>query len=288
MLVDNINNKAVNSIILDPPDVVQLSNISCFYIMNNHNEYQLLEFENYVKLKDSITIKSLKKDRIGVLYINADNPHYKWRVYDCIVYETYYNDRMYVLNSGLWYEINREYAVDIDNKIRRYADNKNTILPENLGLKKEPDYNKQVANDINYTLFDGKIVYWLGRQLEFCDLFSNNKHIIHVKRRDRTKNISHVINQAASSAYVFLTDEKFRGKIHEIIDKYDDIDDSVKELLPINGVNPSLYTIVVAILLENRHDWPKSLPFLTKVHFVHTFENVRLWRYQVKLIPVLY
>jgi len=73
------------------------------------------------------------------------------------------------------------------------------------GTNTEPSYLKSVAaGNGAYALMDRKEVMIGGgrSRVEFCDLYSNNKEIIHVKKYGGANLLSHLFSQALVSATV--------------------------------------------------------------------------------------
>ena len=83
------------------------------------------------------------------------------------------------------------------------------------GAKTEPEYLKKVSKDFpDFALMDRKVIMIGGgrSRVEFCDLFSINNDIVHVKKYGGSSLLSHLFFQAIVSGESFLHEEDFRKK----------------------------------------------------------------------------
>ena len=103
-------------------------------------------------------------------------------------------------------------------------------------------------------------------RVEFCDLFSINKDIIHVKKYGGSSLLSHLFFQALVSGETFLFEQSFREAVNDLLPESHKLPDtSIKP-------NPSEYNVCIAVMSEI----PGSLelPFFSKVSFKHTVKTL--------------
>ena len=65
-----------------------------------------------------------------------------------------------------------------------------------------------------YALMDKRLIRYGGPRsgIEFCDVYTNSKDIIHVKRYGQSKVFSHFFAQGAVSGELFHTQAAFRSR----------------------------------------------------------------------------
>ena len=132
-------------------------------------------------------------------------------------------------------------------------------------------------NNATICLMDKKLISVKGsaKQIEACDLFVNNKMMIHVKKRANSSQLSHLFSQGRVSAECFLSDELFREQVYiKVKDKLGDNVFSYKE-----KPNPNEYEVVYAIIAEKSDCSVKKLPFFSKVNLMLTCQSIERTRF---------
>jgi uncharacterized protein (TIGR04141 family) len=138
--------------------------------------------------------------------------------------------------------------------------------------EKEPDYLQRLydSNSEYYALMHGKMIQHGGghSQIEFCDFFTKDRKIIHVKRYGGASVLSHLFVQGVNSARTFLSDTEFRKKVNEELPKThkfpSDKPFAVKE-----------YEVVFAIISETADALPDKLPFFSKLTLARAMQELQ-------------
>ena len=141
--------------------------------------------------------------------------------------------------------------------------------------KYEKDYNKKLCESINGSyLMDCNNIEAIesGRStVELCDVLTDNKELIHIKKGESSSYLSHLFNQARVSSDL-LYYEKFRNKANEKIGSiYFD-----------NTFKSSDYTIILGII-TNKNDKLPKIPFFSKVAIKYLVQDLTKMGYTVKL-----
>jgi len=146
----------------------------------------------------------------------------------------------------------------------------------------EQDYNKRLADsNEDYCNMDCEYIRPVPGQskIEFCDVFTKEGLIIHVKRKGGSELLGHMLNQGRVSGELLMT-EDFRSKLNEqlVENNYSDWQ------LPgsNNDFRANRYSIVFAVMSEEDSDRP-SMPFFSKVILKDTVKTLRGFGYQVYL-----
>ena len=123
----------------------------------------------------------------------------------------------YLISAGKWYKIESNFVQSVNdyfNRIPRYPN----ALPE-YHHDGEAHYNASVVetNPQTFALMDRRnIPYGQGpNRIEFCDLYTTNRDIIHVKRYGGSNVLSHLFSQGAVSGELFRMQPEFRRLVNE-------------------------------------------------------------------------
>jgi hypothetical protein len=194
---------ARQSSVTDVPDLVQWGDIEGFRYQDKsetlYEDLHIREFLNHVRDTRSLKVDRLKQRRAYAVFTDG-RPPLQWSIYRCIHGEVDLDDHSLVLSGGKWFRIDQGFVT----KVNAYVDGLlgSYPLPNAKSDEGEPAYNRRVAKRAGYTCMDGKnIVYGGGRsKVEFCDLFTKDRVMIHVKRYGGSGVLSHLFAQGAASA----------------------------------------------------------------------------------------
>jgi len=247
VLVDKLNTQTLDNIWMAVPEIVDWAEIDGF----TFNTVDSALLKNDVVLEDflnifrgsSISASDIEKTKVYALRAENASPYKRWSAYECLHAEIYLNNKLYLLSTANWYEINKEFAQEISAFIKSVTYNAIVLPPWKVGLS-EQEYNHAVANsDLSYALMDRILIKATGAKsrIEFCDLAGINKDIIHVKRYGQSAVLSHLFNQGTVSAELLISDQTFRADLQS------KLPDSHSYLAPISQPHAGDYTITYAI-----------------------------------------
>ncbi|MDP8269678.1 MAG: TIGR04141 family sporadically distributed protein [Candidatus Tenebribacter davisii] len=258
-------------------------------------EFSELSLENY--------ITALKKMKIGkiemsdfenhkVSYYNLETDKYTsgWPITKCIVSEIEFEDNNYVSFAGKWYLIDSDYYKSISDQVDAIMTNSTKLndFPEFDGtvdnVTKKNDktyasenvYNRRVANNSDYILMDCVLVH----NTEVCDLISEEKQLIHVKRWSGSSTLSHLFNQGLVSSQTFVDSIEYRSEIRS----KPSAGAIVKNIFTDAKPNASDFAIHFAII-DGRKSGKNTLPFFSQVTLINTHKilsiqmnfNMHVW-----------
>ena len=115
-------------------------------------------------------------------------------------------------------------------------------------------------------------------QIEFCDLFTRNRVMVHVKRYGGSSVLSHLFAQGVVSATLFLQDSDFRRKVNQALPA------SHRLSRPERRPNVQHYEVAFAIVSRSRGDL--ALPFFSKVNLRNACQTLTGFGYQVTLTKI--
>lgn len=249
-------------------------------------EYEDLDAEDYLEeLRQhgrELTVDRLRQYRVRVRYAGAQDFVAKWTVYRCIAWETKVDDRAYALLGGEWFEIRRDFLEEVD-KFAKSVRKIELGLPCAKKGESEGEYNtRAVAGSNSWICLDGALVQARshGGRIEFCDLLSKAKQIVHVKKRSRSSTLSHLFSQGVVSGLAFLRDAEVRGQLRQrIFEKSGDR--GWEDIVPLEAPDARQYEVVYAVIDGRDRELPEGLPFFSRVNLMQHVRNVESAGYRV-------
>lgn len=255
------------------------------------DDIMLGTFKNSLRDPERISdIEYLKKSaRVYAIAAENDAPRVSWPAWKCIYYETSSDNETFILTAGEWYEVKSDFTEEIENFYQQVPTT-DLELPEydttefkGRGIDKgEFGYNKKVSSeDSNLVCLDRDLVSVgsSGSRIEFCDLYRNDKKIIHVKRYGGSSSLSHLFNQGLVSGETFLGNRKF------VSDVNDKLPTSHKISNPEQRQVPGNYEIVFAVISSVSSSL--DLPFFSKVSLRNAYTRlVEVQGFNVSLMKI--
>jgi uncharacterized protein (TIGR04141 family) len=153
-----------------------------------------------------------------------------------------------------------------------------------FGLLNEPEYNSHAAATFpnRFDLMDRKLIPIGGGRdsVEFCDLFTKDKKLVHVKKYGGSSVLSHLFQQGVVAAESFISDAKFRADVNSKLGdayKLSDVD---------ARPNPAEYEICYAVMSGVPGEL--RIPFFSKVVMKNAVKRLVAFGYRVtkKKIPI--
>lgn len=243
--------------------------------------YQDLDIEEWRKMAridPDLSAKQLKSKKIFVYWQDGRDPSI-WSVYRCLNAEIDLGRKKYILNDGEWYNIETGFVKEVNDFYDSVPNSK--IQFPGYGTNTEPNYLKSVASSNNaYALMDRKEVMIGGgrSRVEFCDLYSNSKEMIHVKKYGGANLLSHLFSQALVSGDCFLHEAAFRAEVNKLLPQGFKLANSKEQ--------PIAKDYEVCIAVMSKVKGPLELPFFSKVSLKHAVRNLRNFGYKVTKLKI--
>jgi len=292
-LVSKIENSHLQNIWMAVPDIIPWEQVSGFKYNKRgelYDDIDLPEFLNSLsdEKRNNLSIGYLKNKSIFCMRANESDEFANWSVYKCLYCEVRQERQVYLLSNGKWYEINADYAARINQEFEDFRSCGSSIeLPpmsfqtDETKLEKENDYNLRAAqqNPDLYCLDCNTISHGSAHsKIEFCDLFSRDNKIIHVKKYGASSVLSHLFSQGTVSGELFLRDKDFRDKLNAKLPDNWKLNDT--NFSP----NATDYEIIYAIV--SSHEAELGLPFFSKVTLNAAKNRLKLFGYKVSLLKI--
>jgi uncharacterized protein (TIGR04141 family) len=268
------------------PEVMTWDNVGGFRFPGSKGpriEYHDIHITHFLdSLKDPADIdEHLLKSRV-VECVDADGNELKrWKVYRCLYSELDYQGDAYLLTAGTWYKVRRNFVKQINEAVAAIPDYEGTL--SEYDDASEADYVKRVAkaDAKRFAAMDGKTIVYGGgaSKIEFCDLLTAKRDLIHIKRYGQSAALSHLFAQGVTSGELFQTDPEFRKALNAKLPSDHRLADPAKR--PKQGD----YRVVFAIV----SDRPSSLvlPFFSRLNLKHAVRRLDGYGFRVAKAKIL-
>ncbi len=273
---------------LAAPEVVEQDDIEDFSYRpgpraQRCHELALKDFLATVKNPSAIDLAMLKHRQVYGHRTSVPGYPKTWSVYRCLYCEIDIGPDTFLLYDGKWYRITRDFVTSINAQVA------SCIVPSTLPAfsaithKSEGGYNTAVAASRPDLLhLDCDLVFHGGGQnkMEICDLFGLDKRFVHVKRGTESPTLSHLFNQGEVPARCLIQERAFREKV---IKK---MSGAHQKLIQPDGITPSEFTIVFAIVNEKAKPLVDALPFFSRITFSRVASALKTYGYKVELMSI--
>lgn len=280
-LLDKIQNKDQN-VIIAAPQMLDWEEIDGFTYNNSVNavKYEDLDiaqfYASFVDLSKT-NIEDIKKKRINCWGSSSESQLAKWSPYECLFVDLQVKNERYILSNAKWYNINPSFYAKIEKFYKSIKQSSIKFPPHADSL--EEDYNKTLSKLLKAELLDKKNISYGGghSKIEVCDVFTDNKEIIHVKVHHGSASLSHLFSQGAVSGELLIAEADFRKKVRSKLST------SAKPLITLSGFVASKYTITFVVLKQKT----QSIPFFSKITLFNAHKKLTTLGYSVCLNEVL-
>lgn len=286
-LVEKLIKKEIQNMYIAPPDIIDIESIEgyCFSgigkdlknISNYSFEPSLIEYIEKLTTNDhQKIIDKIRRDKLMAIDLNGAYNSI-CNIFSSIVWECCFLKKTYILWDGSWYYVEKDYLKEVNNFINKIPICSQTLPNCNYG-ESEGEYNERVAqNNSTICLMDKKLIRVRGsaKQIESCDLFTQNKMLIHIKKRASSSQLSHLFSQGRVSAECFLSDETFRNQVFNLVK--DKLGNEVFNY--IDEPRSNEYEVVYAIIAKKHDCLVEKLPFFSKVNLMLTCQSLERTRF---------
>jgi uncharacterized protein (TIGR04141 family) len=228
-----------------------------------------------------LTIEDLHRRKVSVISATTEAVGQQWSVYRCIYAEVEMDGATYLLNNGQWYKIDKDFVSTINGHVDQIPETAGPLVTSNDG-ESEEKYNQRLSASLaGACCLDRKLIpYGGGRsRIEFCDVLTQDRRMLHVKKYTGSSVLSHLFAQGAVAATSFLSDEKFRSGANKIIPTA-----SMKFTPASKKVHPSDYE--VGYVITSRSSRKLTLPFFSRVTLRNASTQLANYGFKVTLTKV--
>ncbi len=284
-LTDAIRNRQFDNLYLAVPHIIDWNVTEGFRYTkkgDNKPDLDIREFLARERDPDSVDADTLRARHVFQVLETSDEPVDSWSTYKSVDFETTLNGATYLLTSGKWFEVNRDFVKETDDRVRKVRTS--AVLLPNYQDKTETAYNDRVAGASNgkFALMDCELIPRGGgrSKIEFCDLYEKDERVIHVKRWGGSSTLSHLFAQGEVSGRLFLQDPEFRRLVNGKLPTTHKFAD------PARNPKPGDFEVVFAIVSKSHKSLYQSLPFFSKLDLLAARDRLALYGFKVGIAKI--
>lgn len=284
-LARRIRREELAELVLTPPEIIDWDEFGGLRYRGaaSASQYPELAWTDYfeeVRQPGVFARDHLRSDRIFCAKADGSGFLFTWSLHRCIAGELVAGTERYVISDGKWYRIDQDFAERVVAAVRAIP-----CCPEILppyAHRNEAEYNQAAADGSGgrWALMDRKLIRTATQYgpVEFCDLFSDQRRMIHVKRYAGSAPLSHLFAQGVVAARLYQSDSSFRHLVNAELPGSHRLPD------PSSAVDPRHYEVAFAIIgsAGNGH----LLPFFSMVNLRGAVEILSGLGYQTTLTHV--
>jgi uncharacterized protein (TIGR04141 family) len=284
-LLKRLKGRNLDGVWLAPPERVEWSRLAGFKYRDSkkaplHPDLHITEFLDESGDVQALTVEDLKKRRALAVNVENDLPLHHWPIYRCIYAQFQRGTSDNILNNGKWYKVASDFRERIDDAVNQIPQSRRRF-PDFEDADEEA-YNQRVAqtDPATFALLDRDLITMPdhANPIEFCDLYSSDREIIHVKRYEGSASLSHLFSQGMVAGTLFHQDASFRQKVNAKLPRSHRLTDFRTQ------PRSREYKIVFAIV--SRSARPLVLPFFSKVNLRNAYRQLSSLGYSVKLAKI--
>ena len=231
---------------------------------------------------DAIEADFLRSHHITALSGDGQVIH-RWPAWRCLSGEVNLDDHRYVLDEGDFFAVSATFCDALDDEIAR-LDRQALNMPDSQPGMREDEYNKMASASLSGSLcLDRKLIRVASRTtpVELCDILTDDKKLVHVKRHLGSADLSHLFLQGHNSATLLQDLREFRQEAQALMNSLAG-NDCGGAMFPLSGVRPGDFEVVFAIVARWRdRSLVEALPFFSKLSLRHLARELNSRGFQV-------
>lgn len=285
-VVSRLRKKQTADIYLSPPELIDFNDFSGFSFSEKGAIADELLIDSYLVSRSdlsSLDLDALKRHRVFLRLEAHPEPLAKWSIYRSLICEIKKGKNVYVLSNGQWHRVSAAFADRVSDYLNTIH-NSTLALPSPTANIKEADYLAEAsASSPDLALMDQKFVWCdnAGSQIEVCDLFSIERHLVHAKRKKYgAMGYSHLFMQGRNSAEALVRDESFRQGARNHLAS---VGAKFAKKVPKQQPKAGQFEVVFALMGTSTPTYVESLPFFSRLTLMHVAQDLRALGIDVSL-----
>ncbi|MGQ2985486.1 TIGR04141 family sporadically distributed protein [Flavobacterium sp.] len=275
-LIGELGSPNPSSIWMAVPEIVTWEDIKGFKYRSEHEYVPDLILEEFMDVFSGrpVTIGDLKQIQVTLISEASDSVSFQWPAYNCFYAELEDAGKTYILNNGKWYEIETDFAKAVNDDFNSFTLSSISLPDYNSTVHAtENKYNEAIATTTGYCLMDCKSISYGGghSSIEFCDLMTPSKELIHVKKNGGSSVLSHLFMQGVVSGELLASDAAFRKKVNAKLAP------GFKIRTPDKRPDVKDYEVVFGIITEKP---TLNIPFFSKVSLRNARRRLNAFGYK--------
>ncbi|MEZ4222622.1 MAG: TIGR04141 family sporadically distributed protein [Polyangiaceae bacterium] len=267
------------------PDLMEWTDVGGFRYTTSKTkplleDIHLSTYLAQVRGLQNLDLPTAKRHRVHAFSATSGEESDHWSVFNCLYAEVELSGETYLLNNGQWFHIDSRFARSVDSAISAIPSTRCPLI-EYSTPDDEAKYNRRLAKSLQGScLMDRKnITYGGGKsRIEFCDVLTSSRQMLHVKRYRGSAVLSHLFAQGAVSAAAFVADAEFRKRLNPMLCKGHRLKNPMRR--------PDAHHWEVAYVIASQSGRELRLPFFSRVTLRNAANQLASLGFQVTLTKV--
>lgn len=282
-LINALKNKELDNISMAPPSIIDWTSFVGIRFSPNGNLYSDFNIQNYYDYKDDLDNLTPERLQASNLYIEDETNISRYEpVSRCLNFQTELNGNLYVKTLGRWYRISKIFSDQIMEEVSLIKESDSVFIDCQKNWT-ERVYNEELAHSNNeFTLFDTKLLKCESARtfIEACDVLTKNRELIHIKPKNSSSTLSHLFSQGRISAIALNSDKVYRKEMRKIIRSNGDFS---SEIIPLNKINNSDFTVTYATITKGEATMVEKLPFFSLINLRQSAQYLTEHGFEVRI-----
>ena len=200
-----------------------------------------------------------RRHKVRAIAVDSEVEVKRWSIYECLYAEVSVDGASYLLSGGSWYEVNQSFQSRINDAVAAMSTSGLTFVSYGE-TEREELYNRRLsASWPGSALMDQKNVMCGGgkSRVEFCDVLTRRRELVHVKRYSGSAVMSHLFAQGTVAASTFVSDAEFRRALNKKLPARMRLGDTTRR--------PTASRYKVCFAVASSSAGPLTLPFFSRV-----------------------
>jgi uncharacterized protein (TIGR04141 family) len=203
---------------------------------------------------------------------------------DYAVFETATKNEIFILSLRRWFRVEKNYLKRVSADLKGIKEIPSRgFLPKIKPKEGEGEYNSRASrankrlvlmDKKNFRVPDGQ------SQIEICDLFSNKREMICVKKETRSATLSHLFSQGSVSATLFNDYLDYRNDFYKRVAR------KLPKIFDPTQSRNADFTIVYAISSDSSKSLAEALPFFSKVNLRNQRRTIERMGFKLALCKI--
>ena len=283
-LVTELKEGALTKVWMAIPEIIDWGNLEGFQYRSNvgapvFRDLSINDYFDTVRSRAELGDEQLHRDRVYCANAEESDLSRSWTVHRCLLAELTLNGNTYILSEGKWYEVAAEFMAQVDAAIAALP--ASTIRLPKFAGNSETEYNSRAAAGSRgkLHLMDKTLIQCGGRsKIEPCDLYSDDRRMVHVKRYGGSSVLSHLFAQGTVAAQMLLHDKAFRMTFNERL--------PISHRIAEPELPPDPRQFEVAYVVAVGQTGKLDLPFFSRVNLRNASRLLRQLGFGVTLTPL--
>ncbi|MGH8638599.1 MAG: DUF6119 family protein, partial [Burkholderiales bacterium] len=274
------------SVRLAVPEIVDWDDTSGFTYTGVRDElFAIPDLADYLRTRaEEPTVASVRRQELKLVAADEERVVATWSIYRSLLWETRRGDVVYAVMDGEWFAIAADYVARIDERLR------NVSAPVfDVGafdpLEHEVDYNQRLADaEPGRAMLDWQLARFESESgtIEMCDVFTDDRQLIHTKRSTAAKALSHLFAQGLTSADLLRNLPEFREQLRAALADQPEL----MALVPPERPTAGSFEVVFLIITPRPEDVPTALPFFSRSHLYRVLGELERLEVRVSVAGV--